>query len=362
MLFEELSAALPTYREYALVAMIILILIQLGIVGLLVLFTIGNRIREDTIMLIQKRKSATWYDLLFDYLDDGASIEDFKKLVPPRSFPFFTEFIKEFFLDLDGDEKDKLRLLMIELGLDRYMAKQLKHRNYWKRMYAVYFLGLMDCHTAIPELRKHIRDSSDLVSIMTISNLMQLKDLDSLPEIIAHLSDTRLVENKHQITLIFTEFGPEILPHLEKLFRQRHLDDWIQEVFIDIFGHYVYLEVTDAILAVFETSSNLELRIRCVETLSNFEDPSLIEFFETLLIDSEPPIMIHAIKALGKLGADSSIPRLSQLAESSHFWVAKRSIESLNEMGEEGMAVLSNLIQASPSSVTRSLIQETLVN
>ena len=357
---ESLSLSLPSFREYALVFMIILILLQFSIITLLVIYTILNRLWINHLREVQEEKNQGWYDNLFQYLDGEVSVDQFKSLVHVKDFSYFIEFIKEFFLDLAGNEKDKLKELLVNLGLESYLTKQLTHRNFWKRMHAAYFLGLMNCRRAIPELRKRIHDKSELVGLMAVSNLMQLKDYDSLSSIISHLNESSMKENQTQITIFLMEFGPEILPYLEQMFRNEPLEEWIKEVFLTLFGHYVYSNVTDEILKLLESTKNPELKTRCVSTLAEFEDPNLVETFERLLSDSPPSVQVHAVKALSKLGAESSVPKFLTLVQSENFWVAKRSIEALHSIGPAGVEKLMEILDQTQTKMTRDLILESL--
>ena len=114
------------------------------------------------------------------------------------------------------------------------------------------------------------------------------------------------------------------------------------------------------IMELYQKSNSIDLKAACISTLGEFEDPELIGFFENLLQDSPPSIKIHAIKALAKLGSESSLPVLTETVHSENFWVAKHSIEALNEYGVSGIRELIKILEQTRSEMTRDLILENL--
>jgi len=318
------------------------------------------RLWDNRKQTIQTRKNEKWYGPLFSFLDGDIKPDEFQKLVSKSDFPYFIEFMKEFFLDLAGNEKELLRQLLIQMELDHKMIKQLSARNSWKRMYAIYFLGLMDCQKAVLELRQKIYDKSEVVRMLAISTLMQLRDLESLPTILDHLNKKGSKENQSQITEFLMEFGTAILPHLESAFINANLKDWIKQVCIDVFGHFVYIEMTNDLVSLYRQTNNIEVKTSCVAALGKFEDPSLCGFFEQVLDNPHQAIRVHAIKALGKLGSETSLPRLEKLSQDQDFWVAKRSIEALIEYGPDGIDRLNAILKVTQTELTHDLITETL--
>ncbi len=360
MVLETLSELLSENRSFALVVIILFIVVQFFFINLMVLYTIFYRILEKHRQAVQQQKNDMWYEYLFDYLDWQLTPDEFKKKVSFKDYPFFIVFIKDYFLDLAGDEKDRLRQLFVYLGIDLYFMNQLSHRNPWKRIYAVYFLGLMNCYKAVVKLREKIYDKSDMVRIAAASNLMQLRDLDSLSAILEHLNQNSSGESHIQTTAILMEFGPEILPHLERIFREMDLKDWLRRVCVDIFGYYVYNNVVDILLELFETTENMELKIACIGALGQFEDPELTDFFEKSLGQSHQAVRVYAAEALGKLGMERSISMLVESAQCKDFWVAKRSIEALRLCGEKGTVKLESILASTQSQMIKELILETL--
>ena len=360
MEYTDLASAIPEYRNYVLTAVIVFISIQFALIFFLIFYATLLRLKDKNTAKKQKLKSDRWFISLFDYLEGKITGEDFRLLVKKRDIPYFLEFSKEYFLDLAGEDKVKLRELLVELRVDDYLIKSLSTGNHWKKIYAIYYLGLMDCQKAVSMLRDEIFDPSRVVSWMAIANLMQLRDLDSLKTILEHLGKNGSAESKSQLLVFLLDHGSEILPHLEDIFRNSELEDWILQVCVDVFGHYLYSNVIDDLITLYHQTNSLELKISCVGALCNFENPELIDFYEEVLNYPNRAIKIKAIKALGSLQEDRSVPSLISLAQHDDFWIAKRSIEALKNYGEQGLTDLKSLMHLSSSEMTRELIKESL--
>lgn len=356
----NLIEKLAIYRSEILSFIIVSSVVQFCFILLLVAYTLLYRLKANRLESMQEAKNNIWYNPLFRFLDNEIKADDFKKLVSKNDFKFFGEFIKEFFLDVEGKDKEKLTFLLNVLGFDDDLIRKLRHRNVWERLYAVYFLGLINCQKAIPELRQLIFDRSESVRLITSSILLKLKHKDSL-----HLIFTRLNKNSHQehgsqIIMDLLESGPEILPELEKILRTADLEPWLMRILIDLFGHYVHLKASDKIRDIFHQTDDLELKVSCLNALAVFEDPSLVDFFEEQLEKGDFPLQVASAKALEKLGLVRSIPKLVAQVENTNFWLSKRSVEALNQMGPEGRQTLRDLVSNSLPDMTRNLIMESL--
>ncbi|MBU3915039.1 HEAT repeat domain-containing protein [bacterium] len=350
---------LTMYRLEILLTIITFIVIQFWLILILIGYALLVRLLENHRQNRQKSLNEMWYKPLFEYLEGDIGATELKKKVSTKNVAYFAEFIKNFFLDIEGDDKDRLTRLLVELNFDQYLINLLRHRNIWKRIYAAYFLGLINCQKAIPELRKRIFDTSKVVRNITIANLMQLKDLDSLEKILVYLGKTASEEDHGNIVIHLIEYGPDILPKLEDIFRRVELKPWIMKLCIDVFGHFVHFGVADELLRVYTSTDHMEVKVSCIHALANFGNPDLVSFFESQLEIDSIPIKIASSKALGELRMDTSIPKLESLVDHQNFWVAKRSIEAIDRFGEKGHQRLVSIMKNSQSKTVKELITET---
>lgn len=357
-----LSETISSYRSEILLFIIILIGLQFLLITFMMIFSVLFRIHQNRRTRQLKRKYDLWYDLIFAYFDTSISIQDFRKKVPSKDFPDFIDFSKDFFLDFEGEDKEQLRMLMIELGLDSYLIEKLHGRNTWERVHAIFSLGLMNCLRSVPMIRQALQDRSELVRLTAASNLMQVRDIKSLETILVQLGSESDEEFRNLITLNLLEFGPSVLPELERIFTNLELEEWVKKICVDVFAYYVHMDANDAIIETFKTAGSIDLKASCLKALAASEDPGLESFFEDQLQSETIEIKIMAASALGRLGIPSSIPRLAEYAEHNDFWIAKRSIEALAQMGNDGEEMLLSILNRADASMTRDLIIEVLRN
>jgi HEAT repeat protein len=261
-------------------------------------------------------------------------------------------------MDIQGTEKEQATKLLLALSFDRYLIEELNKRDESNRIYAVYFLGLMGDQQSLARIRELIWDRSGLIRMMAASTLMQLQDTESIPVILEEFGQQGDREYKSHLISYLMEFGSGLLAELERIFRTQDLVSWVTEACMDIFGHYVYINVTDKILELLHDDPDIEIRIAAVRTLSRFEDLTLLDFFKIQLNDDNYAIQAYSAKALGLIGDHQVIPSLKKTVFSPDFWVVKRSIEALHRMGEEGTETLYQILAENHSERINHLIIE----
>ncbi|MBU2513678.1 HEAT repeat domain-containing protein [bacterium] len=346
------------HRSDILLFIVFSIGLQLTLIITLMGYAILNRILQSRLRKRLEKKHNTWYKALFLFLEDEINASDYQNLVLKKDYVYFGDFIKEFLLDIKGDEKSKIRDLLVELNFDNYLLKKLNRRTTWERVYAIYFLGLMDCHKSISNIRDALHDKSELVRLTAATNLMQVKDLESLETILIQMQTKTGKEYQNLLTVHLLEYGTSILKELERIFRSIELSDWIRSICVQIFGYYVYTDVQDKVIEVYTATEDPELKISCISALATNEDPTLIDFFEQQLDHNNQSIVIASVKALGQLGIATSARRLIEFVDSDDFWVAKNSIEALTQLGESGLKLLDEAAASCNKQMNRDLITE----
>lgn len=346
------------YRSEALIIMTITIIIQFLIILLLLLYAVLFHHLQIKKEVQQKQKNAFWYDVLFRYFEGEIEIATMKKRIPKRDYPYFLEFMKHFLMDIQGTEKEQATQLLLALSFDRYLIEQLNKRDESNRVYAVYFLGLMGDRQSLAQIRELIRDRSGVIRLMAASALMQLQDTKSIPVILEELGQQGDREYKSHLISHLMEFGSGMLAELERIFRTQDLIPWVTEACLDIFGYYVYVNVTDKILALLYNDPDIEIRIAAVRALSRFEDPTLLDFFEIQLNNGNYAIQAYSARALGLIGDPQAIPYLKKTVFSPDFWVVKRSVEALHRLGGEGSDTLYQILTENHSDRINHLIIE----
>lgn len=346
------------FRQEILTFLVAFIAIQFILILFLIAYALIIRGLDIIQLSRQKKLNDTWYPMLFDYLDEDVSSQELVGQVKHQHFFYFGNFIKEFFQDIKGEDKTKLTQLLIEMGYNEYMMRALNNTDIWKRVQATYFLGLMNCQTSVPLLQKLIFDPSQNVRNMAISNLMKLKDGLSLKTILENLPKISSPNEKNNILIYLLEFGPDILPSLQKIYRESDLEDWGKQICVEVFKHFVDYSMQDDLLETYQQTEDLELKAACIKALASFEDPRLIVFFENELESGQFLIQYYCINALGMLQAESSLDKIVKYAEHPDFWMSKQALEAIAEYRDERTEIYDSLMQSTASELTRELILE----
>ncbi|MDH5561502.1 MAG: HEAT repeat domain-containing protein [Deltaproteobacteria bacterium] len=334
--------------------------LQLLIIFSLIIYIFIHRLLSSKYDKNKKLKFDEWYELIFSYLDGDSSGHEFKDKIHKRDYRIFGDFIKEFFLDIEGDDKRRLLNLLVAVDFPDYLFRLMSNRNQWERAFAIYFLGLILYKEKIDLIRKRIFDKSETVSFMAATVLMQLKDAQSIPLIINKLTRDQTKDIRIRLTNILLQYGKDILPEIVPVFRSPDSNTQVKLVCIDIFKNYTHYEVTQDLISLYEITDDRELKIACISTLGIFEDPTLIDFFEAQLSHGNKVVKSLAAKSLGVFGEPSSLEKLIPLLDHTDFWIIKNTTDAIFEYGPEGLEILNHKLKNPSSILLKNIIKEKL--
>ena len=323
------------------------IVLQLGLVTLLILYTLLLRFFHQINDEKKRKLFDIWYQLLFEYLDaqadedeESLTPEELKEQIPPKDFALFGAFAREFFLDIKGEDQVALSKLLETIGFVDFLKENLTGKDQWERVHAIYFLGLMQHKALIPQIRKALKDPSPVVTLLTAQVLVQMKDSESIKEIFQWLGDSNDEEHYTRLLQVLIEFGPALSTMIEPWVHEGWMNVKMKKVSLEIFAHFSNYNMIDWIKKVAEKSHQIELRYAAYKALIPLEDPDLADFFVTSLKNEHSLIRSFAARGLETLGEDSAIEQIAPLLAEEDFWVCKAAVSALYSFGSVGQELL----------------------
>lgn len=311
----------------------------------------------------ERRKQARfklWNELVPAYLSEAATGEHLARIIRPRDFRIFGDFVRPFLLDLTGEDRERLNVLLEKLNYEKYLQRLAAHRQDSHRAKAVHFLGLINARAAIPLIRKKLFDRSELVQFAAAEALMQVQDIESVSVILSHMGET-FHDKQERISAILFEFGPNILPELFRILKERRVLPWVMILIIGVLKHFLYHEATWELLLLATGHADREIRIAALGALERFQEPTLVGLFEDLLRENDAVVSALAARGLGKIGGPEHLTVLQDLLRHNSFWVLKEAVYALKKIGEGGVAALKKqATNPELTDVARSLIREAL--
>lgn len=281
----------------------------------------------------------TWNRLVPGFIAGEETLEEIRRNVAAKDMRLFGAYVRPFLLDIEGKDRDRLLALMEVLDYTGFLRKMLSHRSEWTRSFAVHFLGVIkDGETAVL-VRPLLRDRSELVRYAASEALMQLQDTPSVPVILKDLSRTTK-DRRDRVSSLLAEFGRGILPVLHKLLEAPWAPDWLRVLMINLIGDYVYIEATWDILRTATQTGDRDVFIACLRALGEFEDSTLVGFFEDHLHHDDPVARGVAARALGRIGELRHLEPLVEMLRQNEFWVLREAVNAMLEYGPDGQATL----------------------
>jgi len=331
------------WTQHRLSVVVGFILFLLVLMVLLVLYTVQLRLWAARRAVYLRKLYALWNRMVPAYLTEAESLEAVRDCVPRRDLRLFADYLRPLLVDIEGEDRERLLTLLQSLGYPAHLKTLSGHRSEWTRAFAAYFLGLMGLQESLPLLRSLLHDRSELVRHTAAEGLMQMKDTAHLGVVLDWMRQDLVNRQDRAATLLF-EFGPEVLPPLLALVRKQDppLPDWLKAIACNVFANHIYMEATWDIVQIITSTDNRELRIAGVRALGSMEDPMLLEFFESLITDSDTVVAGAAAQGLGTLGSAQQVPILAALLQRDDFWLARSAVLALNQLGPPGIKALED--------------------
>ena len=282
---------------------------------------------------------ATWNRLVPGFIAGEETLEEIRRSVARKDYRLFGAYVRPFLLDIEGEDRARLLGLMEALDYTGFLRDMLSNRSEWTRSFAVHFLGLIKTLETVAWVRPLLQDRAELVRHAASEALMQLQDAQSVPVILKELSRTAK-DRQDRVSSLLAEFGREILPVLHKLLAAPWAPDWLRVLMIDLMGHTVYIEATWDILQTATQTGDRDVFIACLRALAEFEDSTLVGFFEDYLHHADPVARGVAARALGKIGNQRHLEPLVEMLRHNEFWVLREAVNAMLEYGPDGKAAL----------------------
>jgi len=278
-----------------------------------------------------------WEPIILAYVSGDIDIErTIKRLnIRRRNLPFFTDFTSEYLGSLAGSEYEKLIKLLRRLDLADFELKKLRHRNVWKRVFALNHLGWLKEKRTIPEIKKSLKDSNPLVFYAAAEALSSMQDEDSFDEVASTLL-SRPYWNKIRTAEIFLKYGRPAAPQLVKFLNDKNITSDRRALVIDILGEFEATEMADELLALGPLTTDFNIKVSIIKYLGRITYLNAKDFLIMSLDDDSWVVRGQAAKSLGFIGVPEAVDKLALLLRDNVWWVRYLSAQALGNIGPEG--------------------------
>ena len=317
-----------------------------GAVVLLSLLLLGERMVSAFFTRRVQRRAAKLAPLVYQAIHDTAV----PHVVPGKLSRFDRHVVRGILLrlalDLRGDTGEHIAALYGSLGLLQADEARLRSWSGSRRARAAVNLGLIHATTALPALRRALRDRDTRVRQAATWAVGQVGDGEALLVLIGLLDDpSSLVARGAQEVL--AERGREIESALVSYAAGASSGKGRLRA-IELIG---WLRVSSAVELLLRLmhDPDVETRIKVVKAAGAIGDPRFLEPFHSALDDPQWEVRCQAARGLSVLGSPDSVPRLSRALRDPQWWVRFYAAVALAEVGPVGKAALTAAVEGRPS-------------
>jgi HEAT repeat protein len=424
------------FQEYPITtALIFSVFLLIGITVFLFFYVIYLRLKINRYQDLKAHKFVIWEQNLLPLILDDADISALLKTIKKSEYEMFGEFITPYLNDTKGETLERMINILREIGVVKRERYQLKHSNStWRRALAVQRLGAFKDSHNIEALVKALHDKDITVAMNAAGALLKMGDRQLLKKVISTLlQNERITEELFAEALLKFEktIDLEAFLHQEidkypipsrlkiiNLIQQmtkkesgakliNRLKNSIKAVGIILEDENLAEELIDEIILKYKNNDSIDLEKILSKKEKEFPVPARIKIIDFIgcinrvegipvLIDilmksADAEETISAIKALGNLEAEESIPLLLDCLESDHpviraqaakalgvfkdaiaakpisplledrdWWCRFHAASSIYQMGEAGKECLQNFLKKTKDPFAKGIIVQFL--
>ena len=281
---------------YILLALFILLMIvTFFVIFLLITRVIINRRQKKQIAF-----ENAWRENIFEYLYSEQEPNELIDRIPASKYVYLLGFLRDFLLNLKGNDLDKLARLFTDTSLKKYLIKRAGSISKKKKNEAIYFLKYVNDDSVKILLKKFLASKNELIFRTTVESLSYLNETDIIDRIFEFFAGKKQFNIDGALSML-VKFDRSICPILTNMLGTKKSND-ILHVIIMILRHHRYAEAIDKLLPIMINSGHKDVIIESIKYLGEIKDPDSINTLRYFLAQSKPAVSVAAIEAASKIG------------------------------------------------------------
>ncbi len=303
-----------------------------------------------------------WEKDFYNYLDSPDNPSKILEGVKKSQYKYLLMVLRDLFSVLSGKDLESLKRIINDTPVYNFLLEDLKSNKTKRIIRAAYFFGASGNLNVKSILFGHLYSKNTDVFIFCARALARINALEYATAILHAARFQRELSTDILISILL-EFKSDVCNYL--LERISYEDDYYKRIAIQIFRFHGFREAADAVLKIFQSSTNKKLLVECIKYAGSIECidaiPTLWEHFE------HPDLEVKkaSIEALAKIGGNELIPIFVQRLYEESFEINLAAAEALLESGEKGINLLKVVAKSKSdykaSSVARMILSENFI-
>ena len=247
-----------------------------------------------------------------------------------------------FFRTVRGSQAQYLSDLVSNSALERRMIKATRKGTRGYRMRALQVLSYLETRRSLGVVRKHLKSRNRYERLTAARALTRRKSYPDFAAIVISLS-TAFPRRTDLLAEVIVNFGPEIQPALETVFRESRRTR-VRVACLAALRHLAPARTSLDLSQLMEDRSDA-VRAAAISLSAICDDAGQSDLLMKGLSDEALAVKISSAKVACDVVRPDTAPRLYALSQDPHFWVrywAVRGLWSLGRTGQQMVAAIAN--------------------
>ncbi|MBA4405921.1 hypothetical protein C0389_01470 [bacterium] len=258
------------------------------------------RFRDHLEEIRQKKFISKWQNRIFDYISSDEGPQTLISTIPRLQFNNLLTLLRDLLFNLKGTDAERLKGLIAEPVILKYIYSQLRSFKKKKRIKAIYFLRFVNTPEVIELLSKKLETSNELIFGTVVESLASLNAAGKVDRILDLIQKQKHLNADSMLSTI-NNFDKQICPIItRRLITEK--SSIIQQVLIAILWSHKYVEAAKEVSSILIHSTDDKVVLEAIRYLGEIEASGSLETLRMGLYSSKPEIRIASIQAVGKIG------------------------------------------------------------
>lgn len=319
------------WSDYLFVGLIVYIGILIIVSGFIVFITVGLHQNNERKYQKWKALEDEWEPLILDFVAGSYSVETIQEKIKPSESLFFVDYLSRYAERLIGHQK-KLVSRLAAPYLEK-IAPRLKTGDSEQKARAIQTLSVLALDKYKNEIADTLNDESPLVTMLAARCLSEGGYSEFLPVILDKIPHFR-AWNASFLASMLTSMGPESSAFLREELKDENKPYWVKIVILRALRQLNDWESVPYATTFLTGDHHFELKAAALQLLSRMGNESHLPLIRELAHSDNGVLRLHAIKALGNMGDEQDRPLLHKQFEDPSRWIALQAGHTLKRIGD----------------------------
>lgn len=239
---------------------------------------------------------------------------------------------------LAGENRDKLVELAKMQGLVNSELGELRSGDWTRRELAAMNLGIIRLPETVPYLARLLYDRHVPVRYTAARSLAMVGSVEAFASLVDLIAKPKYIDTARLLEIVQQAPRANVEP-IQRMIENEQAPLTVRLLLVDLTGDWREYRLVESLRSLLR-SNEKELVIHAIKALVRIGDIDSVPEIIQMVDDPRWEVRSQVVKAAGLLGFTEALPLLRKALTDEAFWVRRNAAESLVALGPAGYAVL----------------------